>query len=77
MINENIAKPMHPADIKAEIQKAGTSQAEIARELDVSKTVINNVIYGRMTSRRIAECIAEKIKKTLDEIWPDKYTEAA
>lgn len=69
--------PMHPADIKAEIEKVGATQADLSRDLEVSKTVVNEVIYGRTTSRRIAEHIAKKIGKTLDDIWPGKYTDQA
>jgi lambda repressor-like predicted transcriptional regulator len=75
MITEKIA--MHPADIKAEIEKSGISQADLSRDLEVSKTVVNEVIYGRTTSRRIAEHIAKKIGKSLDDIWPGRYTDQA
>ena len=75
MITEK--QPMHPADIKAEIEKSGTSQADLSRDLKVSKTVVNEVIYGRTTSRRIAEHIAAKIGKSIDEIWPGRYTDQA
>jgi len=75
MITEK--KAMHPADIKADLEKSGIKQAELARELEVSKTVVNEVIYGRRTSRRIAETIAGKINKPIDEIWPGRYTDQA
>ncbi len=66
--------PMHPADIKAEIQKSGITQADLSRDLEVSKTAVKEVIYGRTTSRRIAEHIAQKIGKSIDDIWPGRYT---
>jgi len=64
---------MHPADIKAALEKADSSQIEIARICDVSDTAVNHVIYGRSTSRRIADAIAKKTGKPLSELWPGRY----
>lgn len=71
MINE--INPMHPANIKAALEIYGTSQTEIANELGVSDSAVNLVITGRSTSRRIANAIATKIGKSIDEIWPGRY----
>jgi lambda repressor-like predicted transcriptional regulator len=64
---------MHPADIKAAIQKAGSSQTQIARDLKVSKTTVNDVIYGRTTSRPIANHIARLTGLSLSVLWPGRY----
>lgn len=64
---------MHPADIKAELEKAGSSQVEIARQCKVSDVAVNHVIYGRSTSRNIAGAIANITGKTLDQLWPGRY----
>jgi lambda repressor-like predicted transcriptional regulator len=64
---------MHPADIKAALQKAGSSQTAIAKQRKVSKTTVSDVIYGRTTSRPIADLIAQVTGLTLDELWPGKY----
>jgi lambda repressor-like predicted transcriptional regulator len=64
---------MHPADIKAALQKAGSSQTAIARARKVSKTTVSDVIYGRTTSRPIADLIAEATGLTVEQIWPGKY----
>ena len=63
----------HPEDIKAALRKAGSNQTALARELDRSPTLINHIINGRETSRRVAERIAEKLEVTLDELWPGQY----
>lgn len=75
MINENLAPSMHYADIKAALEKAGSSQADIARDLKVSKTTVFKVIRGRDSSRRVADAIAKKIGKPVSEIWPGTYPE--
>ena len=75
MINQT--EPMHPANIKAALEIAGTNQTEIASELSVSDTAVNHVITGRSASRRIAEHIAQKIGKSIEDIWPGKYTDQA
>lgn len=68
---------MHPADIKAALEKADSSQIEIARICQVSDTAVNHVIYGRSTSRRIADAIAQKTGKSLSELWPGRYKQSA
>lgn len=74
----NFRKPpptqqMHPADIKAALQKKGSSQAEIAHRLNKGTQTVSNVVNGRSTSRLIAQAIADEIGLTLDEIWPGRY----
>ena len=61
---------MHPADIKAALEKAGCDQAQIARDLDVSKTAVNAVIYDRSRSARIESRIAEVTGLSTDVLWP-------
>jgi len=64
---------MHPADIKAALEKAGTSQIKIATALELSESAINHVIYGRSTSRRVADLIASKTGLPLSKLWPGRY----
>jgi lambda repressor-like predicted transcriptional regulator len=64
---------MHPEDIKAAIRKAGSSQIAIARKLGVSDVAVNHVIYGRSTSRRIADEISRVTKIPLSKLWPGRY----
>jgi lambda repressor-like predicted transcriptional regulator len=64
---------MHPADIKAFLEKAGYTQIKLGKELQVSDVMVNHVIHGRHSSRRIAKRIAEITDKTLEELWPGRY----
>jgi lambda repressor-like predicted transcriptional regulator len=65
---------MHPEDIKAAIRKAGSSQAAIARDLNVSNMAVTHAIRGNK-STRIARAISAVTKKKLGELWPGKYPE--
>jgi lambda repressor-like predicted transcriptional regulator len=67
---------IHPADLKALIAKAGTSQAQIAHQIGVSDSTMSNVICGRGNSRKVASAIAKAVGKTLDELWPGRYPPA-
>lgn len=67
---------MHPADIKAAVEKAGTSQAELARTLKgraVSAGAVWAVINGKSASAEIAHHIARAIGLPVDKLWPGKY----
>ena len=48
-------------EIRVAMLKAGVTQAAIARALRVSHTVVNDVIHGRKTSRRVREAIMEAL----------------
>lgn len=73
MITEK--EPMDPAYIKAELQIKGSSPSQVASLLNVSKTTVTQVIYGRSTSRRVATTIAEIIRKDINDIWPGRYSD--
>lgn len=64
---------MHPADIKAAIQKRGSSQAKIADAANVSRSHVSYVIQGRSKSRRIADAISRATGIPVDRLWPGKY----
>ena len=65
---------MHPADIKAELQKRGMPCAEIARRLDVKRGSVSEVVNGNASSRRIAFEISRVLGKPAHVIWPGKYS---
>lgn len=54
--------------IKALTQK-GVTQAEIADELGVRPSTVNQVIHKRQTSRRIQNLVADKINLPFDAVW--------
>lgn len=64
---------MHPAFIKAELERSGTSITTIARQLDCSASAVSQVIYGYSRSRAVESRIAVQIGKPLHEIWPQWY----
>ena len=63
---------MRPNEILAALMLKERRSAEIARKFNVSKTMINRVIYGHSTSRRIQEEIADILEKPVSEIWPGR-----
>lgn len=64
---------MHPADIKAALQKRGTNQAKIAETMKVSRSTVSYVIQGRGKSRRVADAISQATGIPVDRLWPGKY----
>lgn len=64
---------MHPADIKAALEKAGITQSSLAGDIGVSPTAVNRVIWSLSRSTRIEEKISKTIRKPLHQIWPDHY----
>ena len=64
---------MKSADIQCALKKARTSQADIARQCQVSKVTVGYVVAGITTSRRIATAISTATGLPLDTLWPGKY----
>lgn len=64
---------MHPADIKAALQKRDSSQTKIAAACNVSRSHVSYVIQGRSKSRRIADAISQATGIPVDRLWPGKY----
>lgn len=67
---------MHREELKARLRLSGSSLAEVARELGITKQTVNTVVSGRSRSRRIEEAIAQKLGMSLEEVWPGRYPEA-
>ncbi len=68
---------MLPIDIKHALERAGHSQADIARSVApaVDRSLVNMVIGSKARSRRVEQRIAEIIGKPATEIWPHWYAE--
>jgi Ner family transcriptional regulator len=64
---------VEPIDIIHELKKRGKSQTQLTRDLDISNSVVNNVIHGKVTSHTVAQHIATFLGKQLNEIWPGQY----
>jgi Ner family transcriptional regulator len=62
--------------IKMQLRLRGSSLAEIARDLAVTRTTVTAVCQGRCRSQRIEAAIANKLSMTPQQIWPDRYPDA-
>jgi lambda repressor-like predicted transcriptional regulator len=60
-------------DIKIAMIRAGVTQAQLARELKVSKQCLHLVVEGRVVSHRIRSHIAKRIGIDIRRIWPGTY----
>jgi lambda repressor-like predicted transcriptional regulator len=74
---------MHPAQIKAALEMAGTTQAELARSVigrhgrHVSSAAVHHVVRGLSTSKAIAQAISQVTGLSTSEMWPGRYAEPA
>lgn len=59
--------------IKMRLRLAGSSLADVARELSVAGTTVTSVSQGYRRSRRIEAVIATKLGMQPDDLWPDRY----
>ena len=50
---------------------AGYTQAQLAREADVTPAAVNRVIHNTLDSYNIASCIAVALSVPLSKLWPD------
>lgn len=72
---------MHPADIKARLEKAGSSQADVARSVRgrngdrVTPAAVHHVIRGLSKSKAIAQRISAITGVPVAKLWPSKYPE--
>jgi len=56
---------------------AGVTQAGIAKELNVSRSFINQVVSKRRSTRRIREAIARAVGMPTEILWLQKRTAEA
>jgi lambda repressor-like predicted transcriptional regulator len=70
---------MHPADIKAALEKAGSNQVKVARSVRgragraVTGAAVRQVITGHSKSRAIASRISTVTGIPVSQLWPGKY----
>lgn len=64
---------MDPQEIRVELLRKGITQAELARELGVSSSLVTRVIDGTSVSHRVRERIARAIQIDVRRIWPSTY----
>ncbi len=61
--------------LKAELRIRGTSLAQIARDLGVTKTTVSLVALGKQRSRRVEHALADAMTMTPADLFPERYTE--
>jgi lambda repressor-like predicted transcriptional regulator len=64
---------MKPMDIRIALLRAGVTQAQLARELDVTQQLVYQVIAGTCVSNQVRQHIAKRIGIDIKRIWPDPY----
>jgi lambda repressor-like predicted transcriptional regulator len=57
--------------IRAEMVRAGVTNAQIAREEEVVPNYVYFVISGKRKGYRIRRAIAKKVDKPVEQLWPD------
>jgi len=57
-----------PLDVKHAIEKADSSQAAIARACNVSRTMVNLVIWHGVQSRKVHRAIARTIEQPVEKV---------
>jgi DNA-binding XRE family transcriptional regulator len=67
---------MNPRKIRAMLVERGITNADIARDMGVTRNAIYGVIAGRWSSRAVATEIARRINLPLEKVFP-KYKDAA
>lgn len=70
---------MHPADIKAALEKAGLSQTTLATRVaraggrHVNRSAVCRVINGSLKSAGIAKAVSDAIGRKVGEVFPGRY----
>ena len=65
---------MDGLEIVYRLKRLGMCQADIARALGVSASVVGNVIHDRITSFGVASHVATLLGSSAAELWPQRYT---
>lgn len=60
--------------IKMRLRLAGSSLADVARELGVSASTVTTVSQGYRRSARIQAAIARKLSMSPTKLWAERYT---
>ncbi len=65
--------PPSGIEISYRLRTLGWTQSNLARELNVSSGMVNNVIHNRVTCHRVAVRIAELLNLPMQVLWPGRY----
>jgi len=64
---------MKPEDIRVALFRTGISQAEIARQCEVSPPTVCKVIDGVSVSHKVRTAIADATGIDIRRLWPSTY----
>lgn len=59
--------------VKAQLRIAGTSLAEISRDLGLSQATVGAASAGYSRSKRVEMTIAERLDSRPEDLWPERY----
>lgn len=71
MITYNKDQDWHRADIRAELEKRGTSLRKLSREAGLSENTLRNALDRKWPKGE--KIIAEAIGVAPETIWPSRY----
>ena len=63
---------MHPEEIKAALRIKGITLVALAQDLNLSRSMVTQVIHGYARSQRVEERIAKALGKPVASIWNHK-----
>lgn len=63
---------MHPEEIKAALRIKGITLVALAQDLNLSRSMVTQVIHGYTRSQRVEERIAKALDKPVASIWNHK-----
>ncbi len=64
---------MTPTEIRIALIRSGKTQAQLAVEIGVSRTMIFKLIEGQTVSERVERGIAQAVGLEVERIWPSRY----
>lgn len=64
---------MDPTEIRVALFRAKITQAEIARQCNVSISMVSRVIDGNSVSHKVRTAIADAINIDIRRTWPSTY----
>lgn len=64
---------MHPADIKAALEKRGYLLSDVARGLGLRRHAVSMIVRGHGRSRRVAREISRLTCIPVAQLWPGQY----
>lgn len=63
--------------IKMELRLRGSSLADVARELSVTRSTVTAVCLGNRRSRRIESMIGKKLGMPPERLWPNRHAKGS